>query len=89
MDPFQNRRWVIIITIFFIGIIFTVRLLYLQVFDSKWKERAAEITHAEKVLNPSRGLIYDRKGNIIVEASPVYDLFLIPNKIFAIFIKYI
>jgi penicillin-binding protein 2 len=81
MDPFQNRRWVIIITIFFIGIIFTVRLLYLQVFDSKWKERAAEITHAEKVLNPSRGLIYDRKGNIIVEASPVYDLFLIPNKL--------
>jgi len=79
VDPYQNRRWVIIISIFVIGLIFTVRLLYVQVLTNKWADRAEEISVAEKVLNPSRGLIFDRNGKILVESMPVYDLLLNPD----------
>ncbi len=81
MDPFQNRRWVIILTIFTIGVIFIVRLLYIQVLDDKWSKRSEEITHSEKSLKPSRGLIYDRNGKLLVEASQVYDIYVFPDEI--------
>lgn len=81
MDPFQNRRWVIILAILTVGIVMVVRLLFLQVFDDKWADRSEEITHSEKSLKPSRGLIYDRNGVLLVEASQVYDIYVTPNEI--------
>lgn len=81
MDPFQGRRWVIILIILFIGIIFITRLLYIQVLDDKWISRAEKITHSQKVIKPSRGLIYDRNGELLVIANPVYDIWTIPREI--------
>lgn len=81
MDPYQNRRWVIILSILAVGLVMIVRLLYLQVLDSKWAARSEEITHSEKSLKPSRGLIYDRNGVLLVEASQVYDIYVTPNEI--------
>ena len=48
MDSYQNRKWVIIITIITIGFVFTFRLLFLQVLDDKWKDRAEDISYAKK-----------------------------------------
>ncbi|MCB9194891.1 MAG: peptidoglycan glycosyltransferase [Flavobacteriales bacterium] len=81
MDPFQNRRWVIILSILTVGIVMILRLLYLQVLNDKWSDRSEEITHSEKSLKPSRGLIYDRNGILLVEASQVYDIYVTPNQI--------
>lgn len=81
MDPFQGRRWVIILIILFIGIIFITRLLYIQVLDDKWISRAEKITHSQKVIKPSRGLIYDRNGELLVIANPVYDIWTTPREI--------
>lgn len=81
MDPYQNRRWVIILSIIAVAIVMIVRLLYLQVLDDKWANRSEEITHSEKSLKPSRGLIYDRNGVLLVEASQVYDIYVTPNEI--------
>ncbi len=81
MNSFQNRRWVIILIMLFIGVIFTFRLLYIQVLDDTWSLRAEEITHSEKVIHPSRGLIYDRNGVLLVEANQVYDLLVTPDDI--------
>ncbi|MCB9189508.1 MAG: peptidoglycan glycosyltransferase [Flavobacteriales bacterium] len=81
MDPYQNRRWVIILSIIAVSIVMVVRLLYLQVLDDKWADRSEEITHSEKSLKPSRGLIYDRNGVLLVEASQVYDIYVTPDKI--------
>lgn len=65
----------------FIGILFTLRLLYVQVLDDTWKERAEEITKHETTIHPSRGLIYDRNGELLVSANQVYDIMVTPNKI--------
>lgn len=81
MDPFQNRRWVIILSIIAVAIVMVVRLLYLQVLNDKWANRSEEITHSEKSLKPSRGLIYDRNGILLVEASQVYDIYVTPDEI--------
>ena len=81
MDPYQGRRWVIILIMLFMGIIFISRLLYIQVLDDKWIERAEKITHSQKVIKPSRGLIYDRNGKLLVIANQVYDIWVTPNKI--------
>lgn len=81
MDPYQNRRWVIILSIIAVAIVMIVRLLYLQVLDDKWANRSEEITHSMKSLKPSRGLIYDRNGVLLVEASQVYDIYVTPDEI--------
>ena len=81
MDPYQSRKWVIIITMILIGFIFAFRLLFLQVIDDKWKERAADISQAQKTIQPPRGLIYDRNGILIVSAEQVYDIYITPKDI--------
>ena len=43
MDPYQNRRWVIILVIIAISLIFSLRLLYIQVIDKEWSKRACFI----------------------------------------------
>ncbi len=81
MDPFQNRRWVIIIIIIIIGIVFGFRLLFIQVVDDKWKTRAWDIIHKEISIEPPRGLIYDRNDKLLVGANQVYDIMVTPKLI--------
>ena len=81
MDPFQGRRWVIILIVILIGMVFIFRLLFVQVIDSKWKNRAKVITLTEKSIQPPRGLIYDRNGKLLVSANQVYDIMVTPKEI--------
>ena len=81
MDPYQNRRWVVILILLLIGLVFVFRLLFIQVLDPKWKDRARRITHTEKSIQPPRGLIYDRNGKLLVSANQVYDIMITPREI--------
>jgi penicillin-binding protein 2 len=81
MDPYQNRRWVILFTMLIIGIVFVIRLLFLQVIDDKWAKRSISISISEKSIKPARGLIFDRNGELLVSASQVYDIKVIPKEI--------
>ena len=81
MDPYQGRRWVIILILILIGLIFIFRLLFVQVFNTKWSDRAHVITHSEKSIQPPRGLIYDRNGLLLVSANQVYDIMVTPREI--------
>ena len=78
MDPFKNRRWVIILIIISIGLIFTFRLFYVQVVNHEWSHRAAKISLKTENLQPPRGFIYDRNNNLLVGAETVYDIFILP-----------
>jgi len=78
MDPFQNRRWVIILTILCISIIFSFRLLYIQVLNDDWAQRAAKISSKVENLQPPRGFIFDRNGKLLVGAEKVYDVYILP-----------
>jgi penicillin-binding protein 2 len=53
----------------------------LQVLDSSYKAHADNNAFMEKVIYPSRGLIYDRNGKLVVYNTPEYDLMMIPKDV--------
>ena len=70
----------VIIVILTAGLV--VRLVYLQVvghqlYSTKAKENSIKVEPTV----PSRGIIYDRRGNILAENTQSYTLELIPEKI--------
>jgi penicillin-binding protein 2 len=81
MNNSQNRALVVIIAFLVVGIIFVLRLFFIQVIDDTWSKRAEEISFAKKSIKPARGLIFDRNGEVLVASTPVYNLLVIPNKI--------
>lgn len=63
------------------GVIFTVRLLYLQIFDDSSKLRS-ELNAVNKVYDiPQRGFIFDRNGELMVSNQPSYDVMVIPMNV--------
>ena len=73
----KNRQQVIILIMLSVAFIFVVRLFYIQVLDSSYKENAESNAFLKKTIYPSRGLIYDRNNKLMVSNQPVYDLMLI------------
>ncbi len=73
------KKWLLYFLIVLSGIVFTIRLLYLQVFDNTLKIRS-ELNAVSKVYDyPQRGYIYDRKGELLVSNQPSYDVMVIPR----------
>ncbi|MFB6307625.1 MAG: penicillin-binding transpeptidase domain-containing protein, partial [Flavobacteriales bacterium] len=77
----ENRKYIIIGIFVTIILIFLIRLFSLQVIQDKWKKKAANITERKITIYPSRGLIYDRNGKLLVANRPVYDLMVVPTKV--------
>jgi penicillin-binding protein 2 len=69
----ENRRIHILVFIFVIAIIYLLRLGYLQLIDTKTKLSALNNSINRVVSDPGRGLIYDRKGKLIVSNRPSID----------------
>jgi penicillin-binding protein 2 len=75
-------RKIVIISIFIIvGIIFTIRLFYLQVIDDSYILSAENNVTRHITIYPNRGLIYDRKGKLFVYDEAAYDLMVIPRQV--------
>ena len=66
---------IFVVTVF---VIIGARLLYLQVIDSKYKEKSANNVMRYEVKYPSRGEVFDRNGKYIVQSRESYDLMAIP-----------
>ncbi len=77
----SRRKNVIIFFIILTGLIFIVRLYFLQVIDHRYKIFAS--SNIQRVLTdyPARGLIYDRNGELLVYNEPYYDLMVIPGQV--------
>ena len=81
MDPFQNRRWVIILIMIGVGLIFIFRLLFIQVIDDTWSNRANQINSTIKNIQPPRGCIYDRNYKLLAGAEQAYNIMILPKEI--------
>lgn len=69
------------LTLILVLILFSLRLFYLQVYNSDYRSLSEEnIVHLETVY-PSRGIIVDRNDSILVENKPSYDFYIIPRKL--------
>ncbi len=76
----ENRRFVIIGFFSLIGLIYLLRLFYLQVLDESYSIVSSSNSIKRVIEIPFRGQIYDRNGEIIVYNTPVYDLMVTPYK---------
>lgn len=78
---YNERKFVIGAIILSVALVFLVRLFYIQVVDDQWKAKGANISERKVVIYPARGLIYDRKGKLLVGNTAVYDLMVIPKDV--------
>jgi penicillin-binding protein 2 len=77
----EKRKYVIGGFILLIALIYTVRLFDLQINDSSYKKSADSNAFLRKTVYPSRGLMYDRNGELVVYNQPAYDVMLIPKDV--------
>jgi len=78
MDQFASRRNIIAIIFLLAALALMIRLFYIQVIDSSYKLSAENNSQRIEILYPARGLIYDRKGELLVYNQPSYDLMIAP-----------
>ncbi|MEZ3558976.1 MAG: penicillin-binding protein 2 [Duncaniella sp.] len=76
-----KRQYVIGGFIVIIAIIYVIRLFNLQVMEDKYKNSADSNAFLRKAVYPSRGIIYDRDGRLVVYNQPAYDVMIIPRDI--------
>jgi len=76
----QLKKTTVFVLIFFAGLIF--RMWYLQVING-WKYRTRSENNRIHLqdIEPLRGVIFDRKGRLLVDNRAAYDLALIPEDI--------
>lgn len=77
----ENRRYVIGGAVVLLVLVFIIRLFILQIVDSDYKAWADSNAFLKKTLYPSRGMIYDRNGKLLVYNQPAYDVMLIMREV--------
>ncbi len=75
-DYYQRRNFIVGVIILFL-LLFVARLFYLQIMSDDYKKWADSNAYLKRPLNPSRGIIYDRKGRLLVYNRPTYDVMVI------------
>lgn len=75
------RKLLLLSTVVIVGLIFIVRLFYLQVYNQS-TYNLYEDNAIRKVYDyPKRGYVYDRNGKLLVANQPSYDVMIIPREV--------
>jgi penicillin-binding protein 2 len=78
-DKNESRKFIILAFIISAVIIFVIRLIYLQLLTDEYKFMADNNSIRNLTIHPPRGLVYDRKGQLLVYNEAVYDLMVVPK----------
>ena len=79
-DWFRQRLTGTIVVISIAFVVIIVRLFYLQIIEGEEFRRQSEINSIRlQSVDAPRGLIYDRKGTLLVDNRPSFDLNIIPK----------
>ena len=76
----EKRRYIIGSVAAAIVLIYLVRLFTLQIMSDDFKKNADSNAFLKKVEFPSRGIITDRNGELLVYNQPSYDIMVIMNE---------
>ena len=63
-----------------IVIVYTVRLFVLQIMSDDYRKSADSNAFLKKIESPSRGVISDRNGELLVYNQPAYDIMVVMNE---------
>lgn len=64
----------------FAGILLA-KLFYIQIIDDRYKINASNNSMVYDIIYPTRGIIYDRNGKIIVGNKVAYDILVTPKEV--------
>ena len=76
-DNFYRRKYLIGGIAVVVVLTYIIRLFLLQVIDQSTKEKAENNAQLRQTIYPSRGLIYDRNGELLVANQPIYEVVMI------------
>jgi penicillin-binding protein 2 len=76
----NNRLFVLLGVIMLTGLIFVIRLYYLQIIDTSNYYKAQAYGSNDITIYPARGTIVDRYGKLMVYNDAAYDLMVVPQK---------
>ena len=71
---YENRKFVIVGVLLAIVVVFICRLFSLQLLNDKYSTYAESNAFLNKSIYPSRGVMYDRSGKLLVSNQPAYDV---------------
>jgi len=80
-DRYANRKYFMMALVIVAGAALVIRLFFIQVVDKTYRTSAENNVLRYVTQFPARGLIYDRKGELIVYNQAAYDLLVIPGQI--------
>ena len=73
----ENRKYVLIVSVLLVLLIFIIRLFSLQILNNDYKAWADSNAFLKRTIYPARGIIYDRNGKLLVYNQPTYDVMII------------
>lgn len=76
-----NRKNKLIIGLAAVGLIYIARLFVIQILDDSYKTDASNNSMVYMTINPTRGIIHDRNGRILVGNRISYDLLVTPKEV--------
>lgn len=81
MKENRNRHLVLCVIAVIVVVVYIIRLAYLQLGTNDYAEDADKNAFFNNVIYPSRGLIYDRNGELLVYNQPAYDVMVVMREI--------
>ena len=80
-NKYRHRQYIIGIIMCLVVLIYIGRLFYIQVLSPEYKYAADNIAFYRKTLYPSRGLIYDCRGRLVVYNRPTATIQVIMREV--------
>ena len=74
MSNSENGPGLLSIGIYVVAVVFLIKLFAIQITNPNYKLQARNNVVKKMTVYPSRGLILDRKGRVIVSNDAVYDI---------------
>ena len=78
---YENRKFVVAGVVIAIVLIYIIRLFNLQILSEEYKDYADSNAFLNKTVYPSRGVMYDRTGKLLVSNQPAYDVMVCMRKV--------
>ena len=76
-DSLYRRKYLIGGIAVTVVLLYIIRLFLLQVIDQSTQEKAENNAQLRETIYPSRGLIYDRNGELLVANQPIYEVTMV------------
>lgn len=77
----EDRSKKLIIGLLVVAAIILGKLFYIQIIEDKYKINASNNSMVYDIIYPTRGVIYDRNGKIIVGNKVAYDILVTPREV--------